>query len=203
MTPLKFGMYQRHFLCANIVNLLRVLLLLFKSCACYNPPLFFLMRAMNMSAIGTFPTPKLLRALAAVCPDRTNVKLPEEGGKEEIIINIFRKNVTPASFKHEITCSLLEKGFRNFKITTGRNSKRLCLKPSSFEEWGMDENREPAKRIQDAYDSNGPTLDLSNFALTDLPEHVKRLAMLQSIDLSGNELTTFPSQISQLPRLKI
>jgi internalin A len=57
-------------------------------------------------------------------------------------------------------------------------------------------------KIQKALDSGAVNLDLSNFALTMVPEEIAQLTDLRSLSLNNNQLTSLPNAITQLTNLQ-
>ncbi|HEY9800990.1 MAG TPA: COR domain-containing protein [Leptolyngbyaceae cyanobacterium] len=62
--------------------------------------------------------------------------------------------------------------------------------------------REAEQRIEKARQEEAIKLDLSNMELTEVPEAIASLSVLQQLDLSGNQLSQLPEAIASLSRLQ-
>jgi hypothetical protein len=78
---------------------------------------------------------------------------------------------------------------------------------NACEKWINDLNstgnkREASDRMQQAFEDESDTCNLSNLGLSDLPgDVISKLGLLKTLDLTSNQLTVIPPEIGQLPHL--
>lgn len=97
-----------------------------------------------------------------------------------------------------------------YLVNTALDSVKKNLNNNIFEEltaWIEDNNAmgnkiEAAKRIKTAFDNNFEILDLSLLELTSIPSCIGRLDKLKILDLNYNKLNCLPSTIGRLSKLE-
>jgi internalin A len=79
----------------------------------------------------------------------------------------------------------------------------MSEQPNRYQEWVINHVSFIERIIQEARENRNNTLNLSNQALTELPESITQLSQLQSLMLDGNRLTTLPESLARLSQLQL